>query len=288
MSIVKECMITNLQIGMWMGYRLDKEASLRVTNEANAEADAARVNKHLIPKDVLKPVISAANAVRTHFYEKTLPWKDNGDRLLTRKLFQKFIKQHEELVGEFNQRVERFLSHDYAVARERARFRMGELFNSNDYPSAFELQTKFYCHLDIDPVSEAGDFRVSLDESHLNVIKQQIEQALRSRVGTAMTEVWGRLAETLSHFADKMSDDEQIFRNSTVIKLKEMVDLLPDLNIIDDANLERIRADIERHLVGYTPEDLRKNPANREAAATEAKRIMDDMAGFMNAFKGAR
>lgn len=287
MSIVNDCMIVNLQIGIWMGYRLDKEASSRITRDANAHDDAARVNKHLIPKELLKPVISASNAVRTHFYDKTLPWKDNGDRLLTRKLYTKFIEEHARLVGDFNAAVETFLSRDYNTAKERAGFRMGELFNPNDYPSSRELQRRFYCNLDIDPVSQANDFRVDLNEAEVDRIRKQMEAAMRDRLGTAMADVWHRVATTLGHFAEKMAGKDQIFRDSTVRNLQEIVELLPDLNIMDDANLDRIRNDISKHLTGYEPKELRNNPANREAAATEAKRIMDEMAGFMNAFKGA-
>ena len=65
MSIVNDSMIVNLQIGVWMGYRLDKSASQKVTADAGAVQDAARVNKHLIPKEALKPIVSAAGAVRS-------------------------------------------------------------------------------------------------------------------------------------------------------------------------------------------------------------------------------
>lgn len=283
MSISTECMIVNLQIGLWMGYRLDKSASLMLTTQAHAESDAARVNKHLVPKQALKPVISAANAIRTHFYDKTLPWKDNGDRVLTRKMYTKFIQRHEELVSQFNDTVEKFLAIDYGAARERAAFRMGELFDPNDYPSVFELQRRFYVNLDVDAVTEAGDFRVEMDDKHLAVLRKNIEQATHARLGRAMQDVWARLAETLSHFADKMSTDE-IFRDSTVRNLEEIVELLPEMNILNDANLEKIRQDIANNLVGYEPKDLRKNEEVRSMAASEAKRIMDNMRGFMQAF----
>lgn len=283
MSIANECMIANLQIGIWMGYRLDKSASLMLTERAHAAQDAARVNKHLVPKEALKPVVSAANAVRTHFYDKTLPWKDNGDRVLTRKMYTTFIQRHEELVRGFNDTVEHFLSKDYGVARERAAFRMGELFDADDYPSVFELQRRFYVNLDIDSVTEAGDFRVQMDQTHLAEVRKNIERATHERLGRAMNDVWQRLAETLGHFADKMSSDE-IFRDSTVRNLEEIVELLPDLNILNDANLEKIRQDIASSLVGYHPKDLRKSPEVRTVAATEAKRIMDNMRGFMQAF----
>lgn len=286
MSIKKDTMVVNLQIGVWMGYRLDKDASRHVTTNAHADDDAARVNKHLIPKSALKPVISAASSVRTHFYDRTLPWKDNGDRLLTRRMYMPFVEQHARLVAEFEGQVEDFLARTYLSARDQAEFRMGALFKEDDYPEPSELRRRFYVHLDIDAVTEANDFRVALDDSERDAIKEQMEGAMQQRLGRAMLDVWQRLARTLGHFAEKVGAEDALFRDSTVRNLEEIIDILPALNILDDPNLERIRKDIQNSLVCYEPVELRKKPKVREAAAGEAKRIMDEMAGFMTAFAG--
>ncbi len=283
MSITKECMIVNMQIGLWQGYRLDKEASRVVTESNNASADAARVNKHLVPKEALKDIVSAQGAIRSHFYECTLPWKDNGDRLLTRKMYLPFIEDHERLVKEFERAVTNFLDHGYPKAIQQAEFRMGDLFKAEDYPSASLLRHRFYVNMDIDAVTEAGDFRVQIETSQLDRIRVGMEDAMNARLGRAMQEVWERLATTLGHFANKMGSDD-VFRDSTVRNLEEIVDLLPGLNILDDPDLERIRQNIKGTLVGYTPKELRKDKDVRSVAAEEAAKIMDDMRGFMNAF----
>lgn len=283
MSITTQCMTVNLQIGMWNAQRLDRGASASLTADAGADADAARVNKHLINKTALKPIQTAANALRTHFYHKTLPWKDNGDRLLTRKMYLDFLQGHADLVDKFNAAVGHFVDVEYLKELERSAFRMGSLYNADDYPSAAEVRRKFYINLDVDAVTEAGDFRVALDSENLDRIKSGIESAMSQRIAAAMQDVWTRLGTILGHFADKMNSDG-VFRNSTVSNLEEIVAMLPALNVTDDPELERIRQEIEEHVVGYAPDELRKDKGARDAAATEAKRIMDDMAGFMNAF----
>ena len=90
-ALTQKAMVMNLSIGIWQGYRLDKDASRKVTEDAGAMSDAARVNKHLVPKESLAAIVTAQNTIRTHFYSNTLPWRDNGDRLMTRKLFMTFI-----------------------------------------------------------------------------------------------------------------------------------------------------------------------------------------------------
>lgn len=286
MSIAENTMTVNLTVGIWQGHRLDKAASKQVTDSNGADADAARVSKHLIPKEYLKDIVTAAGQVRAHFYQKTLPWKDNGDRLLTRKLYAQFVEEHSEMAKAFKDAVADFLNRTYPAAKARAEFRMGSLFNANDYPTADQLRHRFYVALDIDAVTEAGDFRVQLDGAEAAAIRARIETATTQRLGAAMRDVWERLAETLGHFADKMAGNA-IFRDTTVSNLLELVELLPGLNLLDDPNLDQIYRDLNDTLRGVTPKDLRKSPEVRTAAADETKRILEEMKGFMGAFSKA-
>ena len=283
MSITAKAMVLNLQIGIWQGYRLDKEASRNVTLQANAESDAARVNKHLVPKSALKDVVSASNAVRTHFYAKTLPWKDNGDRLLTRVMFLDFIQEHERLKQEFHDAVHNFLTVGYPAARDQAEFRMGELFKPDDYPSPAQLQHRFYVNMDIDAVTEAGDFRVSLDDEHAASVRGQMEKAMQDRIGRAMQDIWARLSEVVGHFAKTMSESDKVFRDSTVKNIEELIELIPGLNVLDDPTLNAMEQEIRAKLTGLDPKDLRKKPEVRTQAAKDAEDIMARMAGFMAA-----
>jgi hypothetical protein len=276
-------MVCNLQIGIWQGYRLDKEASRKVTSQANADTDAARVNKHLVPKEALKDVVAASSAVRTHFYAKTLPWKDNGDRLLTRILYMDFIQEHGELVHAFDDAVQQFLTTAYPAARDQAEFRMGSLFKPDDYPSASELRRKFYINMDIDAVTEAGDFRVSLDQEHATEVRGKMERAMNERIGRAMQDIYVRLSDVVGHFAKTMNEADKVFRDTTVTNITELVDLIPGLNVLDDPQLNQLGAEIKAKLAGVDPKDLRKNPAVRSQAAKDAEAIMAKMSGFMNA-----
>lgn len=285
MSIPTQCMTVNVQIGVWTGHRLDKAASQKVTTDASAAGDAARVNKLLIPKEAMKELTSTASAIRLHFYEKTLPWKDNGDRLLPRALFMEFMAEHNRLVATFTQARDQFVDVHYPSAREQAQFRMGELFKAADYPMPSQLRDKFYINLDIDAVTEASDFRVDMDASTVAQIQQGIEANLQQRMQRAMQDVWQRLAETLGHFAEKMSTDA-IFRDSTVKHLDELVAVLPALNILNDPQLETLRQEIEGTLTGFRPADLRKDPALRKGVGDDAKAIMARMQGFMTAMGG--
>lgn len=282
MSIASECLVLNLHIGIWTGQRLDKAATANVTREAGAESDAARVNKHLIAKAALKDVTSASYAVRTHFYQHTLPWKDNGDRVISRKAFTSFIEEHERLVGKFNDEVERFAYETYPAEVARASFRMGELFDPDDYPSSQEVARRFHASLDIDPVSEAKDFRVDMDKKHVERIRGQIEKATEERMARAMTSVWERITTVLENYITRTKAGTGI-RVELVNNLREIVEIMPELNITDDPRLAEIRKMIDDKLTGHEAKELREDEQLRETARADAQAIMDRMRGFTNA-----
>jgi hypothetical protein len=284
MSIVTKAMIVNCNVGMWEGTRLDRGATKELTDRAGASADAARVNKHLIAKEWLAPIITARGTLRNYVMGMTLPWKDNGDRLLPRRAYEPFIEEFERLHAAFKKEVKTFLTKGYPTAIDQAEFRMGELFNPADYPRVQDLEGKFYARLVIDAVTEAKDFRVNMEKDQLKSIREDMEAAMTERVNKAMGEVWGRLGKALGHFAAKMADGDAIFRDSTIENLREIVDLLPAMNILDDPELDRIGAEIRDTIYGYEAKDLRKSKKARSEAADQAQAIFEGMSGYMKAF----
>ena len=275
-----------MQVGVWQGYRHDKDASARVTENANAETDAARVNKHLIPKSAINPVLASAQAARRHLHHYTLPWRDNGDRLLTRKLYADFMMTQGTFAERFEAEVETFLNVTYDEARGRAEFRMGELFNPDDYPPVSDLRRRFYLNVDILPVEAANDFRVDIGEAEVERIKSQMTEQLDERAAAAQADVWKRLAEVLGHYAEKVADGP--FKESTITKLVELNDMIPGLNFSGDQELEAIRARIAKRLAPYSAKDLRQDEGQRDVVSQEAKGILEDMSGFMKAFGGTK
>ena len=287
MSITTEAMIARLSISRWGGFARDAEQSAVVAQTNHAQSDTANVNKRLLPKTAMKDVNAALNAVRTHFYETTLPWHDKGDRLLTRKMYMAFVERHEELRAKANAEIDKFIFEIYPRELDRAEFRMGDLFDSSDYPAPRELRDKYAIRIEFDAVADANDFRVNMDQAHVDSIRANIEKNVQQRVNDAMKDVWDRLASTLGHFHDRMVTTDATFKRSTVDNLQEIVDILPKLNLTDDPDLEAIRQDIQHHLSGLDPAELRKDTDQREAVAGEAKRIMSTMSGFMNATGGS-
>ena len=285
-SLATRIMVVNVSIGVWEGRRLDRAITSKAIQDNHVEdEDALRVNKLIVSKDSLKPIVAKSSAIRTLVREHTLPWKDNGDRVLLRQMYVKFVQEFHALETEWWEAVNHFVDVDYPREVAKASFRMGDAFNPDDYPHAEELRTKFRLSLDIDAIAEPDDFRVKLDDDTVEEIRGKIEGAMAQRIHAAMGDVWERVEKLVVHFADRTSPDIQRFHDTTVTNLQELVGLLPGLNLLNDPNLKALGKKLNETLCGYDPKDLRKDANVRAAARAEAQEIIDTMAGFMSAFK---
>lgn len=285
-ALTERAMVANLSLSIWQGYRLDKEASRKVTKGANAKEGTANVNKHLVPKEILNPIVQAQGALRTHFYTNTMPWRDNGDRILPRGLYTKFIQEHAALKTEFDRVVTHFIEKDYPGVVEQAEFRMGELFKPDDYPRGADLRRKFDVRLDFDAVTTSGDFRVQIDKSAVDSIRAGMEAAAEERIKAAMGDVWSRIGKAVGAFHDRMANPEAVFRDSTIENVHELIGLLPGLNMLDNPDITLIHDELVKLMTGVSASEIRKDDELRGSLAEGAQEVLDRMAGFMRAFGG--
>jgi predicted secreted Zn-dependent protease len=287
MSIATEGMLVALHLSMWDGFKFDREASRKVVNEAGAEEGTARVNKLIIPPDVLKEVKGARSAIYTHFTDNTLPWKDTGERLLMRKRYFDFIEKHEKLVGDFHAAVDHLVTVKYPSARDQAAFRMASMFKRDDYPHPEALRAKFAVALDIDAVTEAGDFRCTLQADQVSDIQAKMQEAMRERLNAAQSHVWDKLAKMVEHYQERMADSEGRLYESVKDNLFELLDILPGLNVMGDPELEKLGKEIKQKLQSFDIKTMRKDKDVKSQAASEATKIVAKMKAMMASLKNA-
>src|SRR5574340_1123555 len=75
-------MLASLNISMWTARKYDRKVTTEATRSHGAAEDAGRFNKLLVPKTAIQPLEQAAGAARREHDEWTLPWGNNGERLL--------------------------------------------------------------------------------------------------------------------------------------------------------------------------------------------------------------
>lgn len=285
MNILKSCMLVNVHVNTWGGQKKLADEAKEAARRANADEDATKLSVLLVKPEDLKPIGQARTALKSHFYDNTLPWKDNGDRLLPKKRYEKFIQKHSELEKAFYDAVDHFVDDVYEKARAQAEFRLGSFFDASLYPSTRYLRSRFKVKLAIDSVTDSNDFRrVELDEVISKTIRRDIDAEYEARTRQTVTHMMEKIQHALTAFHTQTGKPDGKIYNSLTENLADVVDGLADFNITGDPVLDELRKDIDKKLGRYAADDLRKQPEVRQEAHAAATEIMDKMASFMSAF----
>jgi hypothetical protein len=288
-SLCSRAMLSSLSISVWSARKHDPDASQEIAQRHGAQADAGRYHKVLLPKEALAEVQKIVSDARQEHYFMTLPWDDNGYRVLPSAAYTDHTEKMRELSNRFTPAVDA-LAREFGKLVEHAKVRLGGLFRPEDYPAPYELRRKFSFETKVLPLPDAGDFRVTLGDEEKERIKRQITATVEASLQVASRDIWQRLYEAVCHLAErlqayKVTEEgvEHPFRDSVVTNLVKLVDVLPKLNVTGDPELERLTAQVRTSLL-VDPQELRKSESVRTETAKAATAICQRMAGYMSGY----
>lgn len=285
-NLASRTMLATLNVRMWSARKLDRAATAKTTTDAHAVADAARVNKHLMAGQdaTLKAVATIAGSARAHFYHHTAAWNDDGQRIVTVDLWKPLTKILTADAADFAPAVRAFMD-DYTQAYERARIALGSLYNEADFPPPLKVEAKFGFSFDFDPLPTANDFRCTLTDEDADMIRRDIEARAAARFNNAMREVWGRLFECVDKIRTTLPDYDagnvKRFNDSLMTNLRELLAILPGLNVTQDPQLDAIGRRVAAELGNVNPQTLRDSTEARNRATQSASAICATMAAHL-------
>lgn len=283
-----KAMLSGLTITQWAARKVDKKVTAETNAAHGAAADAGRYNKALIAKEALAAIVAHANSARATHYQMTLPWLDSGARILPAALHTDYASRMREHREAFESAVANFVA-DYESFVADARRRLNGMFAESDYPAASEIARRFSFGVALYPVPDSADFRVDVSESQAAAIRADIERRAAEALESAMRNAWERIAETVGHMVTKLSDYKPgaegerasgIFRDSLVENVRELVAILPGLNLTGDPALAAV-ADRMGALVKHDAEALRVSEALRTETREAAESILETVSQFM-------
>jgi len=276
-NLAEKVMLVNLRISQWSGRAYDEEVTMQVERDHSA-TNAGRYTKILIDEDALKDTQKIANKARKFCNRETLPWTDNGDRILPATNYFSFMRDYQKLVTDFDKAVATFIG-TYPVLKAEARYRLNGLFKDDDYPDPNVIRLKFKMKVGILPINNLDDFRLKVSAEEVNHLRHQMEQEISDRVSEANRSLWIRIKEPIERMVDRLSQEDVTFRNSLVGNIEELIDLIPRLNFTEDDHLEDIVHDLKALVVN--PDDLRDDSRLRRQTAREAKAVLDKVNDFL-------
>ena len=280
MKLSDKALLVQLNVSQWTARKLDKKATNDVALANNTGVHAGNYNKSLLPmNEYLDNVKRLTTFIRKEYYDNTLPWGIDGTMILPTDNYLDFMAKFKRHKSDWYQLVDKFLL-AYPQLQLNAQRYLGDLYNSNDYPSVEDLKTKFSMDITVLPVP-SDDFRVGIDEQELANIQQQVEERVQQSTKIAMQEAWQRLYDKVKSMAEKLADTKSIFRDTLVTNMQDVCDVLKRLNVTGDKDLEQMRYMVENTLANNNPESLRLDPDLRKTKSIEAKDILDKMGAFM-------
>lgn len=290
-TLTDKAMLAHMSVRQWSARKFDRDVSEEVADIHGANRDAGRFNKLLLPKAALAGLQSAATALRAHHATNTLPWSLDGVGLLPAMNYFPYMGEHKRLARLFETAKADFID-GYQAAKANARERLGDLYREDDYPKTGELDDRIGLALNVFPVPDAADFRVTLGNEEEAKVRAEIEASVNSALDAAVRSLWQRVHDTVSTMAGRLEAYERDpqsgavkhpFRDSLVGNMRDLTELMGRLNVTGDPALDRMRQRLAEKLCAAEPQQLREDDALRAKAAAECRAVLDVMAAYTGA-----
>jgi len=287
MNLTDDAMLVSVRITAWSGRIHDRQASDHVAAHHDAAASAGRYHKRLLPKRALAALTSTMSEARATHYAHTLPWDDQGARLLTVANYAHYTERMDGLRERMVRERARFIA-DYAHCIDQARLDLGQLFRLEDYPSKTALQDRFSLRYRITPVPAARHFIAKLAATDTDRVKRTLECDIEARLHTAVGDLYRRLGDAVERVSERLREDDNgkplVFRDSMIAHLRDLVDVVPRLNLFGDAELARLCAEVKDRIARVEPDTLRPSktfdPAVRARVKRDADALRERFAGY--------
>jgi hypothetical protein len=278
-GLATRAMIVRLAIGRWYGTVTDRASAREFAQQKHAKEHMVHLRKHVISPKALLEINSVTNEARAVHNELTLPWTDGGYRILSSDGYFQYMEKLRPLHEQFTAAVETFIP-KFEEWYNQSEEDLGGLFRKHELPTSGEqLRRRFYFDMRVYPLPQAADFRVALNNQDVSTIRSSIEADLKATISQSMQEPWRRLHDAVAHMIERLNADKG-FRNSVTDNMRELVDVIPLLNITGDRKLADMAKNIGDSLL-VDPGDVRDSKKLRNQTAEEATKILRKLEAFI-------
>lgn len=285
MSIHDKSLLVSLTLAGIASTRADREITMDVLREQSADADAGRWVARLWPKEALEPIRSLDARARAYHASKTLPWLDKGERIIASRTFLDYLDTMRGLRMEREALVNAFLA-NYDTWLAKARSMRGTAFNIEEYPTRQAATRKFRFEFNTQPIPHREDFRIALAGPDLESVREDLDRRLQEAERGAVRHLYQRLAEPVANLIERLADPDARITGATLNALRDITAALPDINFLDDPEVESLRQRIMADLCRLDPESVSTSSSDRSRAVAKANSILTAMAPWIDPDSG--
>ena len=279
--------LAGLKVNSWGGTVTDKKVTEDVAVQAGASHNAGRYVKNLLPPDVLKKVKRAAQDARKAHYKWTMPWDDDGYRLLPVSAYENYRSELDQAKDELLRAKNELIKH-YDTHVQASKSLLGKLFNIDEYPSSTDLVGQIDMNYTFKPVPDSGHFVVNLGAREDERIRREQDKKNEENLREAIASIYERLGKTVWACQERLTPgedgEEKIFRDTILSNMRETAVVAARLNLTGDQVLTNLCNQVLNTIDGVEADHLRRGNKNFDPAKRE--QVTKDLADLSVKFAG--
>jgi len=268
----------------WLGTKKSLTPEQKAQAAAPFDADEASLTAAKKLLDTRHAAYRAVTAVRgkigSHWRSLTIPFPEPGVRLIRQDKVETFADQMAEFKADLDDAVANLDRH-FAELKDSAAERLGQLFDSADYPHSlaglFDVAWDFP---NVEPPDYLTQFSPALYEQERARVTARFEEAVR----LAETAFLDEFSKLVAHLCERLTGDgheTKVFRDSAVNNLSEFFERFRSLNVGSSKQLEALVAQAQRAVRGFEAQSLRDSKDLRQRVATQLSRVQSSLDGMM-------
>jgi hypothetical protein len=258
-----------LTIRQWDGFRKDKRVSEKVDHDFQTAGEAGNYNKRLLDKTALSPIQKISSKIRKEHNRMTMPWCYDGVSLLPSKLVFDYGELMRELKDLHATAVNNLVV-QYPIYKANQARRLGALYDPDDYPDQSTVAASFGIEHSYFPVPQSEHFIVDLESAEMSKMKDALTHELQQTQANALASLYERVEDIVTHLHERLSDPENIFRDSLLSNVEQLVGVLPNLNVFNDPTLTKVCQEMQSRILIADAQMLRDVPEVRQTVANNA------------------
>ncbi|WP_040351595.1 hypothetical protein [Blastopirellula marina] len=269
----------------WLGVRKSLSSHQRdqAADSFGAEGKFLSAGKKLL--DTSHPAFKAVTAIRgqaLHYWKgMSLPFPEPGIRLIRQDSIAHFDTRMAEFKEELDEAVIELDRH-FAELRQAARSRLGELYNSDDYPpSLIGMFAIEHDYPSVEPPNYLRQLNPELYEQECRRMQSRFDEAIQLAEQAFLEEI----ARLVDHLAERLSGQgdgkPKVFRDSAIGNLTEFFERFRQLNVRSNPQLDELVDRARQIVTGIEPQQLRDNDTLRSQVATQLGAIQASLDGLL-------
>jgi len=297
-ALNEKAVLVSLKGTTWKATVPSKKGTEATAETHGTTPEWVNTSVRLVRKAVLSAPKKELGAARNYLDGKTvgpvsgktiggLPLWDNGRRILPNALNETVSRDLGEYRSRFFDRVDD-LRAALPAAIDAARAENPDLFNEANYGSVDDIIERYTFSVEYDLIPDANDIRVDASKEFVDSLRAEVQgrsdrklKEVTDKATATIISVAGHLADALENY-DPDKKGKSPFRDSTIDKVRDLIGVLPALNISGDARIEKARQDLIGVIGNKSAKEFREDDEVREDAAAKARAVAANISNLFD------